>query len=215
MPASCPLYHTVRERVACCAPQVPDASRERLALVVTGIVAAGSCVQARVATELAALGVTATARADSIGRRLRRTLNDPHLTADGCYHGLVAGLLSGAADPDQPLVLVLDESSKRDEVHLLRLSLSYRGGSVPLAWASWPQNAAQPEGAYWDAVDRVLAEAAARLPADAAVVVLADRAYAVARLVDRLAARGWSWAIRITTTGSRRWWPEGQDECRL
>jgi hypothetical protein len=212
MPASCSLYHTIGAQIAACAPQVPPASQERLAVLVTGIVGAGSCVQAAVAREVAALGVTTTTRPDSIGRRVRRTLNDPHLTATNCYGVLLAELVSDNPDPTQPLVLVLDESTKRDQVHLLRLSLSYRGGSVPVAWAVWEQNTPLPPGAYWAAVDRVLEAAAARLPADRPVVVLADRAYAVANLIDRLTARGWSWAIRITTTGRHRFRPVGQDE---
>jgi hypothetical protein len=46
------------------------------------------------------------------------------------------------------------------------------------------------------------------LPAEAEVVVLADRAYAVPALLDRLTARGWHWIMRVTTTGSHRFWPD-------
>jgi hypothetical protein len=63
--------------------RLPRASVERLALLVTGIIAAQSCVLARVAAELDALGLTAARCAEHIGRRLRRTLNDPHLSPAG------------------------------------------------------------------------------------------------------------------------------------
>lgn len=214
MPASCSLYHTVHRQIVRVAADVPVAAQLRLTLLVTGIVAARSCVLRRAAPELAALGLTATDRADSIGRRIRRTLNDPSLTADRCYAALLPLVLPTHPAPGSPpLVLILDESTHTDRVHLLRMSLSYRGGSVPIAWAVWEQNVALPEGGYWAAVDEVLAATAVRVPTGVAIVVVADRAYAVPALLDRLIARGWHWVVRVTTTGSHRWrTAQGSDE---
>ena len=47
------------------------------ALLVTGLLAAKSAVIAQIACELDALALTRATCADSIARRLRRTLNDP------------------------------------------------------------------------------------------------------------------------------------------
>jgi hypothetical protein len=101
-------------------------------------------------------------------------------------------------------VLILDESSADDRIHLLRLALAYRGGALPLAWATWEQNVPQPPGTYWRAMETLLEQAAALLPPDLAVVVLADRAYDIPPLLDRLTARGWHWIIRLKTNGSTR-----------
>jgi hypothetical protein len=130
------LYHTIHRQLQHTAPRVPAASLARLAVLVTGILAARSCVLARVAAEVSALALGGTSRIDSIGRRLRRTLNDPHLLAGTCYALLVPQVLNWSAPrpPQQPIVLILDESSKQDQVHLLRLSVAYRGGALPLAW---------------------------------------------------------------------------------
>jgi hypothetical protein len=213
------LYHEIRTQITrrCDPTDLPEASADRLALLVTGLVAAESCVVAKIAAELDSLDLTAARSPESISRRLRRTLNDPHLTPEVCYAPLLPTTLdwASAQDGEGRIVLIVDESSKTDQIHLFRLSLSYRGGSLPLAWAVWEQNVPLAEGAYWTYVDAVLDGAAALLPPGVAVVVLADRAFAVPGLIDRLIARGWHWVIRLTTTGSHRFWPEWGVETSL
>jgi hypothetical protein len=209
MPAPVPLYQEVEgeiKRISAAAGLRVTAAR-RLALLVTGILAARSAVIAQVAAELFALGVTGAGSAASVARRLRRTLADARLEPQACYAPAVVAAVDWAAlrRAGGPVVLALDESSKEDAVHLLRLSLPYRGASLPLAWALWPQNAALAEGAYWAQVEGVLERAAALLPAGLAVVVVADRAYDVPAFVDRVAARGWHWAVRCKAGGSLRY----------
>lgn len=102
------------------------------------------------------------------------------------------------------MVLAADESSKGGDLHLFRVSLAYRGGSVPLAWAVWPQNRPLADGQYWAHVEAALDRVAALLPAGLAVVVVADRAYDVPAFVDRVAARGWRWAVRCKAGGGLR-----------
>jgi len=172
---------------------------------VTGLVAAQSTVLARIAVELFALRLTLAITPESVGRRLRRTLSDPLLIAEECYEPALRHLIAWPpASPRHPLTLVIDESSKEDVLHLFRVSLPYWGTALPLVWTIWEQNVPLPHGAYWAMVDAVLDRLAALLPADRTVCVVADRADAVAPLVDRLSARGWHWVIRITTTGSHR-----------
>lgn len=219
MPALNALYHEVRTQITrrCDSVAVPPASADRLALLVTGIVAAQSCVLAQVAAELDSLQMTAATCAESIGRRLRRTLNDPHLTTETCYAPLLPTTLdwTSARDDEGRIVLIIDESSHTDRIHLFRMSLPYRGGSLPLAWAIWEQNVALAEGGYWDHVDAVLDQVVALLPPEVEVVVLADRAYAVPAMIDRLSARGWHWILRLTTTGSHRFRPDRDHETTL
>ena len=111
----------------------------RLALLVTGILAARSAVLAQVAAALDALRLTRATVVDSITRRLRRALDDPHLTAQTCYIPALQHVLDweqvlrGA----RHLTLIVDESSKADQIHLFRVSLPYWGGALPLAWAVW------------------------------------------------------------------------------
>ena len=207
MSAQLPLYQVIHQRIAAALPRaIPAASITRLALLVTGILAAKSAVLAQIAWELDALALT-HATPDSIARRLRRTLHDAHLDQATCY----APVLHQVLDWDQVLngqrrvVLIVDESSKADEMHLFRGRLPYWGGSLPLAWCVWQQNVPLPTGYYWQAIDGVLAHVAALVPEGLEVVVVADRAYAIPPFIDRLRAYGWRWVIRLTTTGSHRW----------
>lgn len=208
MSAQLPFYQLLRQRIsAALAAHIPAASRDRLALLTTGILAAKSCVIAQVAAELKALHLTHASSADSIARRLRRTLNDPHLDYASCYAPALLHLLDwdDLLRGQRRAILILDESSKADELHLLRVSLPYWGGSLPLAWTLWQQNVALKEGAYWQAIDQVLAQVAKLLPAGLEVVVVADRLYAIPPFIDRLRSYGWHWVVRLTTTGSHRW----------
>src|SRR5215217_3130099 len=104
----------------------------RLALLVSGILLAKSVVLNQVAAELAESGITA-AQEESIARRLRRTVASA-LPAEALYQPAVAAALGwGREAAAGRLWLILDESSQGARVHLLRLSLAYRGGAVALA----------------------------------------------------------------------------------
>jgi hypothetical protein len=206
MPTHHPLFHDVFERISQTVPDLRKSGRTRLALLVSGILAARSCVQLTVATELLCLEFTEAHSAESIARRLRRTLADPRLEPSTCYSPALPTILDWEAvrAATGRAVLILDESTADDRMHLLRLALAYRGGALPLAWAAWEQNVPQPPGAYWQTIETLLSQAAALLPPDLDVVVLADRAYDIPPLLDRLSGRGWHWIIRLKTRASTR-----------
>jgi hypothetical protein len=209
MSASLPLWPQVQERIQPLRRRqgVRASSATRLALVVTGILAARSVVQTEVAAALFALGLTEATAATSLERRLRRTRADRQLHPTTCYQPAVVAAIDWAAvrRSGQPLVLIVDESSHTDRFHLLRVALAYRGGAVALAWAVWEQNVEQPHGAYWQALDQVLAQVSALLPLGIRVVVVADRAYAIPPFIDRLRRYGWHWGIRVKLGGSLRY----------
>lgn len=177
----------------------------RLGLLIVGLLAAKSAVVSQMASGVWEVGVSTAERA-SVLRRLRRTLRDPRVTAERCYAPAVRELVSweGLRARKKPAILALDESSQDDRVHLLRISLTYWGTALPLAWATWPQNVPLVDGTYWDRMDQVLDQTAAIVPTGLDVIVTADRAFDVARFVERLAARGWHWVIRLKAEGSHR-----------
>jgi hypothetical protein len=215
MSATHPVWQAVVERVqqAAAGQRVRATTVRRLALLVTGSVLARSVVLSRVAAELAETGLT-DATAASVARRRRRTLAAP-LPAEALYQPAVVAALGWEQPPaGGRLWLVLDESTQDARVHLLRLSVAYRGGAVALTWRLWEQNGAQPEGAYWQAVDAVLAAAAALRPPGRPVPLLADRAYGIPPFLDRLAARGWSFVVRLTV-GSVVWRDQRDREVAL
>lgn len=205
MPAYVPLYQQVLEKMSFIPVRIT--SIRRLALLSTGIIAAKSTVISQLAKELLVLGLTNACCAESIQRRLRRTLNDTSLTPQHCYQPVLKQLIPWQAiiKEQRIIFLIVDESSKQDQVHLFRVSLAYWGGSIPVAWAVWRQNEAIGQGQYWAMVDAVFAEVAAIVSEqtqDMQVVVLADRAYDTPPFIDRIKAYGWHFAIRLKAKSS-------------
>jgi hypothetical protein len=177
----------------------------RLGLLIVGLLAAKSAVVSQMASGVWEIGVSTAERA-SVLRRLRRTLRDPRVTAEQCYAPAVRTLVDwvGLRARGKPAILALDESSQDDRVHLLQVSLTYWGTALPLAWATWPQNVPLVDGTYWTRMEQVLDQTASIVPDDLDVIVTADRAFDVARFVERLAGRGWHWVIRLKAEGAHR-----------
>jgi hypothetical protein len=202
MSAPLRIYQQLQAQIKRCAPELRLSSVRRLALLVAGIAASEHCTLRRVAREVRAMGLSA-AQPESIARRLRRTVADERLDGGA---GLAALLAEAITWPQSaPVVLLLDESSTPGGLHVLRLSLAYRGSGVPVAWAVWPHQQKLAVGEYWRRVDDVLDRAAALLPAGIGVVLLADRAYDVPPLLDRLRARNWDWVIRVKARSAMIW----------
>jgi hypothetical protein len=206
MSAHHPLFHAVFSRITSTCPHLRKTARTRLSLLVTGILVAGRCVQLDVADALLGLDLTRATSIDTMARRLRRVLNDARLDPAVCYEPALSAIIDWDAlrAAHRSVILILDESTAADRVHLLRLALAYRGSALPLVWAAWEQNAAQEPGSYWQAIDTLLARAAALLPPDLPVLLLADRAYDVPPLLDRLTRHGWHWIIRLKTKASTK-----------
>lgn len=206
MPAQQELYRVVEAKLqTVVAERVRITTMRRLALLITGLVAAQSSVVSQMAAGLWETGVSLV-QVESIARRLRRSLNDPQLTAATCYEPAVRTLIDwdGLRRRGKPAILALDESSQDERVHLLRVSLTYWGTAIPLAWEVWPQNEPLAAGEYWRRIDAVLDRVAALLPAGLEVILTADRAFDIPPFVARVAARGWHWVIRLKAEGANR-----------
>jgi len=187
-------------------PKVRPSLIGRLVLFVLGMMAARSCVVAEIAREIETLALS-KALTESVERRLRRILSDPRFTPEVFYQPLLRKVINWQEmiNSSSPLVLVVDDTSKEDEIHTFRISLAYQGRAVPLAWALWQQNVKMPSGAYWNYVDEVLGVACSLLPADLKnVIVVADGAFACPAFIDRIARLGWHWIVRTTTEVSVR-----------
>lgn len=203
-----PLYQQLTEKInqVGVGGGLQRPSITRLSLLVLGILTAQSCVPARIAVAVHRLGLPGDPQVESIARRLRRIMNDAQLTPERCYSPVLTQVIDWEAfrRSGRPVVLIVDESSHTDQVHLLRLSLAYRGGSLALAWAVWRQNEPLPEGVYWERIAWVLAEAKRSIPGGLAVIVVADRAYDVPNFIDRVRGQGWHWVVRTKTRAQTR-----------
>jgi hypothetical protein len=202
MSAPTGIYQQLEAQIKACAPDLRRTSVRRLALLTLGVAASEHCTLRRVAREVRAMGLS-HAQPESIARRLRRTVADARLDAGA---GLATLLHEAITWPSgEPVPLVLDESTTPGGLHVLRVSLAYRSSGLPLAWAVWEHQQKLPPGTYWRHLEEVLDRAAALLPAGVRVVLLADRAYDIPPLLDRLAARGWDWIIRVKARSKLVW----------
>ena len=207
-----PLYESVLGQLTGLAAYgYPLPLRKRLALLSTGLIVSQRASVGELASALAALGIS-PAKEESINRRLERVLGDPRLDPEQILPQVarlylpefLAELRQTAAaarsGDERPQVgLVVDESSKGGDVHLLVAGLEYRGVILPLAIRVWRQNTPLPEGYYFQQLSSLLAEVHRLLPPAwrLRLVVVMDRAYAIPALFDLLKGLEWDWLVRL------------------
>ena len=183
---------------------------KRLAILVSGLLVKPTCTLGALAAGVEGLAVS-DAGAESIERRLRRTLHDermdPTKLLSEVFRRILPELLAplreqAASQPlrRQPLVrIIVDETSHTDRVHMLVAGLAYRGIVVPLLVRTWQQNTPQPEGAYHAELHALLHDVQRILPPElrSRVLLIADRGYGTARMIDLLLTMGWQWLLRV------------------
>jgi hypothetical protein len=189
---------------------------KRLAALVSGLLVKRDCTLGALAAAIDGLDVSG-ATAESIERRLRRVLHDERLDPTQVLPALMGALLptlladllarhaastrhGGKRHAGRLLVrVVVDDSSHTDQVHLLLAGLAYRGLVAPLLVRTWAQNAPLPEGEYWTQLQGLLSDVQTLLPPVLRdhVLLVADRAFGVPRLLDLLSAFGWRWLLRV------------------
>jgi hypothetical protein len=189
---------------------------KRISLLVSGLLQAESARRGHLVFAIERLKVT-SAEPPSIARRVARVLNDPRLDAQRLLpfilttplQTLLAQVirehaLSEATDPQHqqhfpPLRVVVDESSKADEVHILVAGLPYQGIVIPLAIQVWKQNCPLAPNDYRANLTSLLASVEQIIPPVLRqhILLLADRAYGRPDFIDLLDALGWNWVIRI------------------
>lgn len=189
---------------------------KRLAVLITSLVAGERATVAGLAQTVHALAIT-PAQEPSIVRRIQRLEADPRLdpaqVLPALFRSLLPTLLTtarlahAANEATGPahharfiaVRLVLDATTKGDQVHILSVGLAYQGIVLPLGLRAWEQNVPLPEGEYFAQLSDLLSEVNAELPAElrAHVLLLADRGFGMPRLLDLLRAFGWHWVVRV------------------
>jgi hypothetical protein len=181
-------------------PAVDESSRERLALLVTGIIGSESSRPARIAKAITTLGLSA-ASAESIERRVRRIENDPEITAALCFHPLAQYRLRFGKPSE--VRLAIDPTTQDERVVMLTVSVQYRGRALPLAWAVWPANQPLTGEQFWVRVAALRDVVAALLPVGVRVIGLGDRAFGTPAFTDLVTAYGWDYVVRVQ--GQTHW----------
>jgi Transposase DDE domain len=192
---------------------------KRVSFVVAGLLKAESARRGDLVTALDQLKAS-SAQSASVARRVVRTLNDPRLDPERILPNILKPHLpillaevihehevhkrSSASkrehERDFPLLrVVVDESTKVDEVHILVAGLAYQGIVIPLAIRVWPQNQSLPPEEYRSHLVSLLSSVQDILPGVLRqhILLLADRAYGRSDFIDLVEALDWHYVIRI------------------
>lgn len=191
------LYQRLYQHVLVRAPALGVWHCRRLALLVTGLLLARHTALPRLAAQLRR--VTQTAHADSIERRLRRTLAETDFGSSQVFEHIACASLSKLR-PGRYL-LILDDTEQTTRCTLSTLALDYGGRSLPLAWCRW---SGKLHGAYWKQVDALFDQAARLLPPSLHPVIVADRGVASPTLIRLIEKHGWDYLLRVNANVTLR-----------
>lgn len=169
-------------------------TRERLALLVMGILGAKSASPARIAQALSTLGLL-HATVESCERRIRRIENDEQISAELCLHPLAKAHL--ALGKPKQLLLLLDPTCQKDHFVMVSIAVWYRGRALPLCWTLWPGNQMLEGERFWERIKALLLCVKDLLPRGVPVLFLADRAFGTPRFTDEVVELGFSFVVRI------------------
>lgn len=190
-----PLYRELEAQISSqIDPRVPASSRERLTLLVMGIIKAKSVAPSKIAQALDEVGVCEGTQ-ESIERRIRRMEHDPYLTPVLCFRPFVRHLLR-IGNP-QHMVLALDPTTQDERVVMVTVSLVYHGRTLPLAWVIWPGNQPLKGKGFWERIQEMIDELWLLLPTAKKVIWLADRAFGTPVFTDMITAYGWDYVVRV------------------
>lgn len=182
----------------------PHEDARRLRVFVWVVV--GLLVEKTISLPLIALAIASTAKMASRTRRLRRFLANPHVCVRAYYDVLIRGALADWAG--QTMYLVLDTTTVRGRLVILRVSLVYRGRAIPLVWQVYERKSVSlPIKLYRE----VLGHVRGLLPPGVTVVLLGDRGFRTTALMRwcRSPHIGWHFRLRLKAN-QRITWGEGQ-----
>jgi hypothetical protein len=191
-------------------PHLRPAQVRGLALWVCGAILAHSACQSAVVAALLAHGGYHALR-----QRLREWLYDgadraapcaTGLAVEGCFAPLLRWVLVWWRG--DRLALAVDATLHGDRLAALVVSVLYRGGAIPVAWAILPANAPGP---WLEPVLGLLGRLRPAVPSTLTVVVLADRGLWSPRLWQRVRDLGWHPLLRVQNHATFA--PDGGARC--
>src|SRR5260370_33058644 len=191
------LYNRLCQQFLACAPALGVWPRRRLALLVTGLLLARHTALPRLAAQLRR--VNGTTHADSIERRLRRTLGVTEFETAQVFEHVARASLRKLA-PGQYLLL-LDDTQQTTRCTLSTLALAYGGRALPLAWCRW---SCKLHGAYWSQIDQLFDQTARLLPPQGRPDAAAARGLASPPLIQLGDKQGCAYLVRVTSCAPTR-----------
>lgn len=170
-------------------PRVRQTVIGKLALAV------GAMVEMRTpnTSELANVLPLKTARADMREQWLRRLLKNPLMVSPALLEPWARQALERESQHGQRLLLSLDQTDLGERFAVLMLSLVIGDRALPLAWSV----AAGSANIGWVGQKVLLERVLGWLPAEATVMLLADRFYPSIELFEWLHAHSWHYRLRL------------------
>lgn len=124
---------------------------------------------------------------------IARFLANDLVSCDAVMQPFAAEMLARLAEAGGPVPLILDQSKVSDRHQVLMLSVRWGERALPVAW-----RVEETDGAIGFATQRdLLAAVRGWLPAQAAVVLLADRFYGTPELIRWCREQGWDYRLRL------------------
>lgn len=173
-------------------PRLHGHQKTGLALLVIGIVLAGSAVLQRVAEELSGRG-RSLAKMTSIERRLVRLIANDRIVVSQVWADFLAQVLPFWRGKE--LSFVLDATPFREDATIVYVGLLAHRRVLPLAWAVMPAQE-QWQERQWVIVARLLDQVAGHVR-QMECTLLADRGLVGAPLVKLCRERGWHYLLRV------------------
>jgi Transposase DDE domain len=157
------------------------------------VVLAQSCGLNKVAKQL-----TGRANASSLERGLQRFIANERIVMKVVWSWWIEWVLRlwGKA----ALLILVDETKLSDHVAVMMVGVAYQGSAIPLIWRAY-KVADYPEEGQVALMSDLLDQVRNILPADQAVLVLADRGLGTSPVwQERLSESGWNYLLRVQRT---------------
>jgi hypothetical protein len=145
------------------------------------------------------------AQVASSRRRFERLLDNPRFRSDWFTASLVQSL--GQAWPHRRWTLIIDESSRDDEICSMQMLLAYKYRAIPLAVRAYKSTFG--DGRRPRLLLALLKRIHKHLPVNADVTVLCDRGLAWPDLIEQLKRWNWHYVLRIQCQTAV--WPDGAE----
>jgi hypothetical protein len=203
------LLHTWQAELDRVLPAVRATRRRTFALLVAGLLWAGTVHLTRIATTL-----PLAATMPSTERRLRRWLANEAIRPTALWEPLLPGLLGPLAGPTP--VFVLDPTDLPGKRRLLVLGLALRQRVLPLAW-KWVPSQQKWTKRLGTLVAQMAPALSAALPPGVVPTLIADAGLSGPRLVQACLAAGWHFVLRlpVNANSSHKVRLPAGTECRL
>jgi hypothetical protein len=161
-----------------------------LALFSWAMAVTGSCWSGPVAARVPGAAAPASAR-----RRLERALANDRLDATAAMLELTGSLLRDWGGCGRPLLLILDETPKGNDLRCMKLSVAYRKRTVTLLAVCYAPD--RPPMPMPRLVRWMLRQVAPRVPDGADVTLLADRGLCWPTLIRCCRRLRWHYLLRL------------------